>query len=69
MPSGHASHKSTSIKPNTNTEGLTNAAADPAEVENIAGVGDHDSTREDEAPENTEATQRLGNDNKASTKD
>ena len=67
MPSGHASHKSTSTKPNTNTEGLTNAAADPAEVSNVAGLGDDDSTRTDEAQENETATQRPGESNQQST--
>ena len=59
MPSGHASHKSTSAKPNVNADGLINAAADSATVDPQDVVGNvGDSTRTDEAVENPAATQR-----------
>lgn len=60
MPGGHASHKSTSVKPNTNTNGLTNAAAEeviPIAPEEVVG-NTTDSTRTDEAPINPAAVQR-----------
>ena len=57
MPSGHASHKSTSIKPNVKTDGLINAA-DSATVDPQDVVGNFDDfTRTDEAIDNF-ATQR-----------
>jgi hypothetical protein len=63
MPGGQASHKSTSVKPNTNAEGVINVPDD-------AGVDMPDivtqsstPTRPDEAPENTAATQRPENNN------
>lgn len=59
MPSGHANHKSTSIKPNINTNGLIDDAADlnfdPQEVLPEGA----DALRAAEAPDNTAATQRL----------
>ena len=58
MPSGHASHKSTSIKPNVNTNGLIDDAAelnfDPQQVLSEGA----DALRAAEAPENAAATQR-----------
>lgn len=58
MPGGHASHKSTSIKPNVNTNGLIDDAADlnfdPQEVLPEGA----DALRAAEAPENATATQR-----------
>lgn len=58
MPGGHASHKSTSIKPNVNTNGLIDDAADlnfdPQEVLPEGA----DALRAAEAPENAAATQR-----------
>jgi hypothetical protein len=58
MPSGHASHKSTSAKPNTNAEGLINAAADStADPHDIVTQGS-DESRVEEAPENAAATER-----------
>jgi len=61
MPGGHASHKSTSIKPNTNASGQIDDAADmsvdpKAEVESNA-----DALRVSEAPEDAAATERPGN--------
>lgn len=58
MPSGHASHKSTSAKPNVNADGLINAAADSTvDPQDIVSDGG-DSTRTDEALQNPAATQR-----------
>lgn len=61
MPSGHASHKGSSDKPNTNATGQIDDAADkivdPAE---LLPEGP-DALRASEAPENTAATQRPGN--------
>lgn len=58
MPGGHASHKSTSPKPNTNANGVINAADDaPVEAPEIV-TQSSTSTRPDEAPENTAATER-----------
>jgi len=61
MPSGHASHKSTSIKPNTNASGQIDNAADlslnpEAEVESNA-----DAIRVSEAPADAAATERPEN--------
>lgn len=59
MPSGHASHKGTSNKPNTNADGVIDDAAkmnvDPDEVIPYEGA---DALRAAEAPNNTKATQR-----------
>lgn len=58
MPSGHASHKGASQKPNTNANGLINAAAEgTADPHDITTQGS-DPTRTEEAPENAAATQR-----------
>ncbi|MBW4576150.1 MAG: hypothetical protein KME08_12815 [Aphanothece sp. CMT-3BRIN-NPC111] len=58
MPGGHASHKSTSIKPNTNTNGQIDTAADMAvDPQELLGEG-ADALRASEAPENTAATER-----------
>lgn len=58
MPGGHASHKGHSVKPNTNTDGRIDDAADlstnPAEL--LAEGAD--ALRAQEAPENQAATQR-----------
>ena len=66
MPSGHASHKSTSTKPNTNANGaFIDDAADPTtDVEQLVDLGG-DSVRIDEAPANTAATQRPQNQQKS----
>lgn len=58
MPGGHASHKSTSEKPNTNAEGVINAVDDT--VGDLPEIVTQSSTptRPDEAPENPAATQR-----------
>lgn len=58
MPGGHASHKSTSVKPNTNTNGLTNAAAEDMPEAPEITTQSSTPTRPDEAPENAAATQR-----------
>lgn len=50
MSNGHASHKSTSIKPNMD--------ADLPEVRTTEFAPGENSPREDEAPENVAATQR-----------
>ena len=58
MPSGHASHKSTSSKPNINSNGLIEEAADLiVNPEEILPEG-ADALRVNEAPENSTATQR-----------
>ncbi|HEY9741618.1 MAG TPA: hypothetical protein V6C90_14095 [Coleofasciculaceae cyanobacterium] len=58
MSSGHASHKGTSTKPNTNAEGVINTADDaPVDAPEIVTQAST-STRPDEAPENAAATQR-----------
>ena len=58
MPGGHASHKSTSAKPNTNANGVINAEDDaPVDAPDIT-TQSSTSTRPDEAPENAAATQR-----------
>jgi hypothetical protein len=58
MPGGHASHKSTSIKPNTNAEGVINVPDDaPVDMPEIV-TQSSTPTRPDEAPENSAATQR-----------
>ncbi|CAA9282313.1 hypothetical protein AVDCRST_MAG92-3699 [uncultured Coleofasciculus sp.] len=63
MPSGHASHKGASAKPNTNANGLINAAAEStADPHDIVTQGS-DSTRPEEAPENAAATERPENPN------
>jgi hypothetical protein len=58
MPGGHASHKSTSVKPNTNAEGVINTSDDaPVDMPDIT-TQSSTPTRPDEAPENAVATQR-----------
>ena len=58
MPSGHASHKGTSNKPNTNATGQIDSAADKAvEPADLLPEGP-DALRASEAPENPAATQR-----------
>ena len=58
MPGGHASHKSTSVKPNTNAEGVINTSDDaPVDMPDIT-TQSSTTTRPDEAPENAAATQR-----------
>lgn len=58
MPGGNASKNSTSAKPNTNTNGTLDDAADNT-LDPYDVVDDRrDSTRLDEAPENAAATQR-----------
>ena len=58
MPSGHASHKGTSNKPNTNAEGFVDTAADQSvDPQELLGEG-ADALRAEEAPENAAATQR-----------
>jgi len=58
MPGGHASHKSTSVKPNTNAEGVINTSDDaPVDMPDIT-TQSSTPTRPEEAPENAAATQR-----------
>ena len=58
MPSGHASHKSTSSKPNINSNGLIGEAGDlNVNPEEFLPEG-ADALRAAEAPENSTATQR-----------
>ena len=58
MPGGHASHKSTSVKPNTSAEGVINVPDDaPVDMPEIV-TQSSTPTRPDEAPENSAATQR-----------
>ncbi|HBB35059.1 MAG TPA: hypothetical protein DDZ80_25675 [Cyanobacteria bacterium UBA8803] len=58
MPSGHASHKGASTKPNTNAESVINGVDDSTiEPHDIVTQGS-DPTRTNEAPENADATQR-----------
>jgi hypothetical protein len=58
MPGGQASHKSTSIKPNINANGLIDDAADlNFDPESVLPEGP-DALRAAEAPENSAATQR-----------
>lgn len=59
MPSGHASHKGTSDKPNTNAEGILDNAADKTlDPQDLLPEGP-DALRASEAPENAAATQRA----------
>jgi hypothetical protein len=57
MSSGHASHKSTSSKPNINTNGLIDEGGLDTNVEELLAEG-ADALRAAEAPENAVATQR-----------
>lgn len=61
MPGGHASHKSTSAKPNTNANGVINAADDASVEAPEIVTQSSTSTRPDEAPENTAAIERPEN--------
>lgn len=58
MPGGHASHKSTSVKPNTNTNGVINVEDDAAVDMPDITTQSSTPTRPDEAPENAAATER-----------
>ena len=58
MPGGHASHKSTSVKPNTNAEGVINVADDATLEPHDSTTQSSTPTRPDEAPENAAATKR-----------
>ncbi len=63
MPGGQASHKSTSVKPNTNAEGVINVA-DGADVDMPDIVTQSSTpTRPEEAPENAAATERPTDNN------
>ncbi len=58
MGSGNASHKGHSIKPNTNTNGRIDTAADMSvEPQDLLAEGTA-ALRAEEAPENAVATQR-----------
>ncbi len=58
MPGGHASHKGTSVKPNTNAEGIIDTAADPTFQPHDIVTQDSTPTRPGEAMENAAATER-----------
>ncbi|MBD1881765.1 hypothetical protein H6F78_22205 [Coleofasciculus sp. FACHB-64] len=59
MPGGHASHKSTSPKPNTNANGRIDTAADlSVEPADLLDEGVDARRAEEESPENAAATQR-----------
>ena len=57
MPSGHASHKGTSAKPNTNANGLIDEGDVNANPQELLPEGP-DALRAAEAPVNVAATQR-----------
>lgn len=57
MPGGNASHKSTSVKPNVNADGLIDEAADIENPQDLLPEGP-DALRASEAPANAAATQR-----------
>ena len=58
MPSGHASHKGSSDKPNLTATGQINSAADKTlDPQELLAEGP-DALRAAEAPENAAATQR-----------
>ena len=57
MPSGHASHKGTSAKPNTNANGLIDEGDLNANPQELLPEGT-DALRAAEAPVNVAATQR-----------
>lgn len=57
MPSGHASHKGTSAKPNTNANDLIDEAAANPNPQELLAEGP-DALRAAEAPVNAAATQR-----------
>jgi hypothetical protein len=58
MPGGHASHKGHSVKPNTNTNGRIDEAADSTiDPGELLGEGTA-ALRAEEAPKNEAATQR-----------
>lgn len=62
MPSGHASHKGSSIKPNTNASGQIDAAADLSlDPQDILNEGPDARRAEEESMENPAATQRPSN--------
>ena len=59
MPRGHASHKGTSAKPNTNTNGSIDMADDLAQSpEEILGEGVDERRAREESWKNPAATQR-----------
>ncbi len=60
MPSGHASHKGTSDKPNTNARQI-DSAADTVPADLLPEGPD--ALRTSEAPENSAATQRPDSEN------
>lgn len=59
MSSGNASHKGSSIKPNTNAENRLDLAADlEVNPDDIAPPKGEDEVRAQRAPENSKATER-----------
>lgn len=61
MPSGNASHKGSSVKPNTNTDNSLDQAADLATNPDELLLEGPDAIRAEEAPKNEAATQRQNN--------
>lgn len=62
MPSGHASHKGSSVKPNTNANGRIDTAADlEVDPQSILGEGANAIRADEESMENAAATQRPSN--------
>lgn len=57
MPGGHASHKGTSAKPNTNAPGSVDETTDAIDPHTLAPEN-AETARLDEAPENEAATER-----------
>jgi hypothetical protein len=61
MPSGHASHKGNSVKPNTNANDSIDTAADQVtDPQEVLPEG-YDAQRAEQAPQNEAATQRPKN--------
>lgn len=62
MPGGHASHKSTSNKPNTNANGIIDDAADTTNPEDLLpeNLTNAETLRTDEYVDNPAAYQRPG---------
>lgn len=61
MPSGHANHKSTSIKPNTNANDVIDTAADLAvDPQDLLGEAGNATRDQEETVNNPAATQRPG---------
>ena len=68
MPGGHASHKSTSNKPNTNAEGVIDDAAGTTNPEDLLpeNLTNTETLRTDEYVDNPAAYQRPGEESEPS---